>query len=93
MQHLNLGQPELYLPNQIFKTERYVKEEMKKIGLEVKEDAIGNIYGILKGEDPTLAPVWTGSHIDTVPNAGKFDGMAGVVCGMEEVKGDMSAIL
>ena len=59
---------------------------MKKIGLEVKEDSIGNIYGILKGENPTLAPVWTGSHIDTVPNAGKFDGMAGVVCGMEAAR-------
>ncbi len=64
----------------------YVKEEMKKIGLTVSEDAIGNIFATLEGSDPSLAPVWTGSHIDTVPNAGKFDGMAGVICGMEALR-------
>ena len=65
---------------------RYVKEEFRKLNMEVTEDAVGNIYATLKGEDSSLAPVWTGSHIDTVPNAGKFDGMAGVVCGMEAVR-------
>ena len=64
----------------------YVKDEMKKLGLVVTEDAIGNIYGTLKGTDMESKPVWTGSHIDTVPNAGKFDGMAGVVCGMEALR-------
>lgn len=64
----------------------YVKEEMRKLGLEIEEDSIGNIYATLKGEDSSLPPVWTGSHIDTVPNAGKFDGMTGVVCGMEAVR-------
>lgn len=63
----------------------YVKNEMRLLGLEVTEDAIGNIFATLKGEDSSLAPVWTGSHIDTVPNAGKFDGMAGVVAGLEAV--------
>ncbi len=64
----------------------YIKEEMKKIGLTVSEDAIGNIFATLKGSDSSLPPVWTGSHIDTVPNAGKFDGMAGVVCGIEALR-------
>lgn len=64
----------------------YVKEEMEKLGLKVTEDAIGNIFAVLEGSDPTKAPVWTGSHIDTVLNAGKFDGMAGVVCGMEALR-------
>ena len=64
----------------------YVKEEMRKLGLTVREDDIGNIFATLPGSDPALAPVWTGSHIDTVPNAGKFDGMAGVVSGMEAVR-------
>ena len=68
------------------KNREYVKAEMKALGLEVKEDAIGNIFAVLKGEDETLSPVWTGSHIDTVPNAGNFDGMAGVVCGMEALR-------
>lgn len=64
----------------------YVKDEMRAIGLEVEEDAIGNIFAKLSGTEPDLAPVWTGSHIDTVPNAGNFDGMAGVVCGMEALR-------
>lgn len=64
----------------------YVKEEMKKLGLTIREDDIGNIFATLPGTDPALAPVWTGSHIDTVPNAGKFDGMTGVVSGMEAVR-------
>lgn len=64
----------------------YVKEEMRKLGLSVEEDAIGNIYACLEGSEPKLPPVWTGSHIDTVPNAGKYDGMAGVVCGMEALR-------
>lgn len=68
------------------KNREYVKEEFEKLGLLVKEDAVGNIYATLKGSDPSLKPVWTGSHIDTVPNAGKFDGMAGVACGMEAIR-------
>lgn len=65
------------------KNREYVKKEMKKLGLTVTEDAIGNIFATLLGSEPDKPPVWTGSHIDTVLNAGKFDGMAGVVCGME----------
>lgn len=68
------------------KAREYVKTEMKKLGLEVREDSIGNIFGTLVGKNPELAPIWTGSHIDTVLNAGMFDGMAGVVGGMEALR-------
>ena len=64
----------------------YVRREMEKIGLEVSEDCAGNVYGVLPGRDRSLAPVWTGSHIDTVPNGGKFDGLAGVFSGMEALR-------
>lgn len=64
----------------------YVKNEMEKLGLEVSEDAIGNIFGIYEGTDKEASPVWTGSHIDTVLNAGMFDGMSGVVAGLEAVR-------
>lgn len=64
----------------------YVKREMKAAGLEVSEDCIGNIYGVLEGTDPSLAPVWTGSHIDTVRNGGMYDGMAGVFAGLEALR-------
>lgn len=59
---------------------------MNQVCLAVREDAVGNIYGTLAGTDPGLAPIWTGSHIDTVNNAGKFDGMAGVVAGIEALR-------
>lgn len=64
----------------------YMKDEMRAIGMEVYEDGCANIFGVFKGENPELAPVWTGSHIDTVLNAGMFDGMAGVVAGMEAMR-------
>ncbi len=61
----------------------YVKELMRKTGMTVTEDAIGNIFGTLPGEEPDTAPVWSGSHIDTVINAGKYDGMVGVIGAIE----------
>ena len=64
----------------------YVKEEMKKLGLIVSEDCIGNIFGTLSGRNKALAPIWTGSHIDTVLNGGAFDGMAGVFAGLEALR-------
>jgi hydantoinase/carbamoylase family amidase len=64
----------------------YVKNEMRKLELEVEEDSIGNIYGIFKGSEPELPQVWTGSHEDTVPNAGMFDGTIGVLGGLEAVR-------
>lgn len=64
----------------------YIKEEMKKNGLVIREDSIGNIFATLKGSNPDLSPVWTGSHIDTVINAGMFDGMTGVVGGIEAAR-------
>ena len=65
------------------KAREYIKDLMRDIGLEVTEDAIGNIFGTLPGEDASVAPVWSGSHIDTVINAGKYDGTVGVIGAIE----------
>jgi ureidoglycolate amidohydrolase len=64
----------------------YIKNRMKEQGLAVREDAAGNILGKLEGSDPTIPEVWTGSHIDTVINGGKFDGMLGVVGALEAIR-------
>jgi len=57
---------------------------MREAGLEVEVDAAGNLLGTdLKGSVPG---VWTGSHLDTVPEGGKFDGALGVVAGIEAVE-------
>lgn len=61
----------------------YLINEMKLEGLTVREDCLGNVFATLEGREPHLPPVWTGSHIDTVDGADLFDGVAGVVAGLE----------
>ena len=63
----------------------YFKALMRDAGLAVREDAFGNIIGRLEGADPAAAAVAVGSHIDTVPNGGHYDGMAGSVAGLAAV--------
>jgi acetylornithine deacetylase/succinyl-diaminopimelate desuccinylase-like protein len=58
---------------------------MEDAGLEVEWDPVGNLVGRLPGSRPELPEVWTGSHLDTVPSGGKFDGALGVVAGIEAV--------
>jgi acetylornithine deacetylase/succinyl-diaminopimelate desuccinylase-like protein len=59
---------------------------MADAGLEVERDASGNLLGRLPGERPDLPEVWTGSHLDSVPRGGRFDGPLGVVGGLEAVE-------
>jgi beta-ureidopropionase / N-carbamoyl-L-amino-acid hydrolase len=49
-------------------------------------DAIGNVFATRPGRDPSLAPVMTGSHIDTVRTGGRFDGNLGVLGGLEVIE-------
>ena len=56
---------------------------MHDLGLDVTIDAIGNVVATRPGSNPTLAPVMTGSHIDTVRTGGRFDGNLGVLAGLE----------
>lgn len=62
------------------------KNWMKDIGLSVREDAVGNIFGRLEGESPSLPVVLTGSHLDSVPNGGAFDGPLGCLSGLLAMK-------
>lgn len=61
----------------------YLRGAMEDAGLLAREDEAGNIIGVLKGEDSGLPAIVTGSHFDTVVNGGNFDGLAGVVAGLE----------
>lgn len=58
-------------------------KRMKAIGAEIKTDDMGNIYATLKGSDPTLPAIATGSHSDSVKNGGNYDGILGVMAAME----------
>lgn len=63
-----------------------VKRWMEEAGLEVRVDRIGNTYGRRAGTDPDAAPVMSGSHIDSVPTGGAFDGALGVLGALEVVR-------
>jgi len=58
----------------------------KEAGCEVRVDAVGNIFARRAGTDPDAAPVMTGSHLDTQPLGGRFDGILGVLAGLEIVR-------
>ncbi|HEM8291316.1 MULTISPECIES: Zn-dependent hydrolase [Providencia] len=64
---------------------QYLKQQMVALGLQVREDAIGNIYGRLEGLQADLPAVIIGSHFDSVPHGGAFDGPAGIVTGLDVV--------
>ncbi|WP_436792275.1 Zn-dependent hydrolase [Amphritea atlantica] len=55
-------------------------------GCDVSIDQIGNIFARRAGRDNSLPPVMTGSHIDTQPTGGKFDGCFGVMSGLEAIR-------
>jgi N-carbamoyl-L-amino-acid hydrolase len=58
----------------------------KEAGCGVTIDRIGNIFARRPGKDNSLPPVMTGSHIDTQPTGGKFDGAYGVMAGLEVIR-------
>ena len=55
----------------------------RELGCTVSMDAIGNLYVRREGTDPSAAPILTGSHLDSQPTGGKFDGAYGVLAGFE----------
>ena len=59
---------------------------MKDAGLDITVDQVGNIFGRRPGKNPDLPPIATGSHIDTQPTGGKFDGCYGVMAGLEVMR-------
>lgn len=61
----------------------YFKAQMAQAGLQVREDAIGNVFGRLEGSEPGRPVIMSGSHLDTVRCAGAYDGIAGAVCALE----------
>lgn len=63
----------------------YLKKLMLEIDLQIEEDAIGNIYATLTGSKD-LEPVVSGSHLDSVPFGGCYDGTLGVMCALEAIR-------
>ena len=57
------------------KAREWMKAHCEEAGLTVRQDAVGNIFARWNGSDAAAPVVGTGSHIDAIPNAGKFDGV------------------
>ncbi|HEY4764263.1 MAG TPA: M20 family metallo-hydrolase [Candidatus Sulfotelmatobacter sp.] len=64
----------------------WMKARCQEAGLAVREDAVGNTFARWNGSNPQAAGVGTGSHIDAIPNAGKYDGVVGVLGGLAAIR-------
>jgi len=64
----------------------WLKERCREAGLGIREDAVGNTFLRWTGARPDLPAVGTGSHIDAIPHAGKYDGVIGVLGGLEAIR-------
>jgi len=62
------------------------RAECEAAGLQVRVDAIGNMFARREGRDPQRLPVLFGSHLDSQPSGGKFDGALGVLAGLEVMR-------
>src|SRR6185369_14854090 len=65
---------------------KYAMELMRSAGLDPHIDAAGNITALREGSDPSLKPILFGSHIDSVPSGGNFDGDLGSLSAIEIVR-------
>jgi N-carbamoyl-L-amino-acid hydrolase len=64
----------------------WLRTKFAEAGLVVRQDAIGNTFARWVGANSAVPPVATGSHIDAIPNAGKYDGVVGVLGGLEAIR-------
>ena len=64
----------------------WITSRCAESGLAIRTDAIGNIFARWSCSDANALAVGTGSHIDAIPNAGKYDGVVGVLGGLEAIR-------
>jgi ureidoglycolate amidohydrolase len=68
------------------KARAWMRARCEEVGLVIRQDAIGNTFARWVGVDANAPVVGTGSHIDAIPNAGKYDGVVGVLGGLEAIR-------
>lgn len=64
----------------------WLTARLRDAGLEVREDPVGNTFARWHGTEPDLPAIGTGSHIDAIPNSGRFDGTVGVLGALEAIR-------
>lgn len=80
------GVTRLAFSDEDWKAREFVIGLMKEAGLTVRVDSFGNVIGRREGLDPAAKTVMIGSHIDSVPNGGNFDGVVGVLGAIEVIR-------
>lgn len=68
------------------KARAWLRAHCDEAGLTVRQDAIGNTFARWAGTNPDAPAVGTGSHIDAIPSAGRYDGVVGVLGGLEAIR-------
>src|SRR5580693_608249 len=68
------------------KARAWLKARCEEAGLTVRQDGVGNTFARWNVAEPGEPVVGTGSHIDAIPNAGKYDGVVGVLGGLEAIR-------
>jgi len=77
------GVTRLALSNDDMAARAWFADRIEEAGLWVRDDEVGNLSGVLSCGDPDAKTLMVGSHLDTVPNGGRYDGAIGVLAGLE----------
>ena len=80
------GITRLALSDEDLQARKYITGLMQEAGMALRTDSIGNIIGSLPGSDTAASPVMAGSHLDSVPEGGRYDGVLGVVAGLAAIR-------
>lgn len=79
MQRLALSEDDKSVRDWFIKT-------MKALNCQITVDEMGNIFAVREGKRKDVPPVFIGSHLDTQPTGGRYDGILGVLAGVEAIK-------
>ncbi|MDW7669947.1 MAG: M20/M25/M40 family metallo-hydrolase, partial [Bacillota bacterium] len=82
----NQGISRLAFTEEYDKARELLRKYMENIGVNTEIDGVGNLIGTYKGLNPELPSIVIGSHLDTVPNGGLFDGALGIFSGLEVIE-------
>ncbi len=77
------GVSRLALSNEDLAARSWFADRVEEAGLKVRDDEVGNLSGLLPAADPDAKTLMIGSHLDTVPNGGRYDGAIGVLIALE----------
>ncbi|MBZ0301055.1 MAG: hydantoinase/carbamoylase family amidase, partial [Anaerolineae bacterium] len=77
------GISRLALSREDLEARAWFADQIETAGLLIHDDDAGNLSGILRSDNPQARTLLVGSHLDTVPNAGRYDGVLGVLAGLE----------